>query len=249
MKDNVKDLFMTFREGTKGALVEVINGTSDMRTAFAKVFMNLGEKMLQDSTRVYLLIIYFQQHRVSLLEEEKGGIVGYNSGGMVRGGSGIRDDVPAMLSKGEFVVRKSAVDKYGMGFLNNLNGKGVAGYAMGGSVNLKNQYDYTGGAKRPTGGNLNVDSQMSAFAQTDANNPMNQLKFDREQTLDGYLKEKAQYDEMKKKAMMDYKTQRRKVIQSAVIQIAMAGATAGLGAMSQRWQKRRGKRQDEKGRW
>ena len=231
MKDNVKDLFMTFREGTKGALVEVINGTSDMRTAFAKVFMNLGEKMLQDSTSLFVDNL-FSAASGFVTGREKGGIVGYNSGGMVRGGSGIRDDVPAMLSKGEFVVRKSAVDKYGMGFLNNLNGKGVAGYAMGGSVNLKNQYDYTGGAKRPTGGNLNVDSQMSAFAQTDANNPMNQLKFDREQTLDGYLKEKAQYDEMKKKAMMDYKTQRRKVIQSAVIQIAMAGATAGLGAMS-----------------
>ena len=38
-------------------------------------------------------------------------------GGMVRGGSGMRDDVPAMLTGGEYVIRKSSVDKYGEGFL------------------------------------------------------------------------------------------------------------------------------------
>ena len=36
-------------------------------------------------------------------------------------GSGNSDTVPAMLTPGEFVIRKSMVAKYGVGFLNALN--------------------------------------------------------------------------------------------------------------------------------
>lgn len=35
------------------------------------------------------------------------------------------DTVPAMLTPGEFVMRKSAVDKYGVGFMSAINGGGV----------------------------------------------------------------------------------------------------------------------------
>lgn len=78
----------------------------------------------------------------------KGGRVRkYATGGYVDGGSGIRDDVPALLQDGEYVLRKSAVNKYGLGMLNTLNRGGrVRGYAAGGSVrNLyANTYDYYG---------------------------------------------------------------------------------------------------------
>jgi uncharacterized protein (DUF305 family) len=47
---------------------------------------------------------------------------GYKDGGMVFGpGSSTSDSVPAMLSRGEFVVQASAVNKYGPDFLNALN--------------------------------------------------------------------------------------------------------------------------------
>ena len=61
-----------------------------------------------------------------------GGAVGFANGGSV----GSTDTVPAMLTPGEFVVKKSAVDKYGEGFLSSLN-KGVLpmqGFQNGGSV-------------------------------------------------------------------------------------------------------------------
>tara|TARA_R110002020_G_scaffold3120_4_gene14324 strand:- start:1048 stop:8394 length:7347 start_codon:yes stop_codon:yes gene_type:complete len=61
-------------------------------------------------------------------------IGGRASGGPVTGGSGIRDDVPAMLTGGEFVMRKSAVDKHGVGFMNKLNEGRVQGFANGGAV-------------------------------------------------------------------------------------------------------------------
>lgn len=70
-----------------------------------------------------------------------GGIMGFvgnmlgiklNSGGMIRGGSGTRDDVPALLTGGEFVMRKSSVNKYGTGFMSALNQGAVPKFANGG---------------------------------------------------------------------------------------------------------------------
>jgi TP901 family phage tail tape measure protein len=49
------------------------------------------------------------------------GFLGRNSGGPVTGGSGARDDVPALLTGGEFVMKKGAVQKYGAGFMAALN--------------------------------------------------------------------------------------------------------------------------------
>jgi len=54
-------------------------------------------------------------------------------GGMIYGPGGPRDDlIPAMLSNGEFVVQASAVDKYGVGFMQMINSKELEGFAGGG---------------------------------------------------------------------------------------------------------------------
>jgi TP901 family phage tail tape measure protein len=63
-----------------------------------------------------------------------GSILGLASGGMITGGSGTKDDVPAMLMGGEYVVNKKAVSKYGAQFLESLNNGTLMGYAKGGSV-------------------------------------------------------------------------------------------------------------------
>ena len=59
---------------------------------------------------------------------------GYASGGKITGGSGNKDDVPAMLMGGEYVMNKRAVSKYGTGFMEALNNGSVSGFADGGSV-------------------------------------------------------------------------------------------------------------------
>ena len=56
------------------------------------------------------------------------------TGGMITGGSGNKDDVPAMLMGGEYVVNKKAVSKYGAPFLESLNNGTLMGYAKGGKV-------------------------------------------------------------------------------------------------------------------
>ncbi len=56
------------------------------------------------------------------------------AGGLISGGSGIKDDVPAMLMGGEYVIKKSAVKKYGSNFLDALNSGSIKGFANGGGV-------------------------------------------------------------------------------------------------------------------
>jgi len=50
-----------------------------------------------------------------------GSAFGFNAGGKVTGGSGARDDVPALLTGGEFVMNRKSVDKYGTSFMSSLN--------------------------------------------------------------------------------------------------------------------------------
>ena len=64
----------------------------------------------------------------------KGGLIKrFNRGGPVIGGTGSKDDVPAMMQAGEFVIRKGSVQRYGSEFMENLN-RGVVGMAKGGQV-------------------------------------------------------------------------------------------------------------------
>jgi hypothetical protein len=56
------------------------------------------------------------------------------TGGMIYGGTSTKDDVPAMLMGGEYVVRKDAVDRFGQPFFDRLNRGQVTGFAEGGPV-------------------------------------------------------------------------------------------------------------------
>jgi hypothetical protein len=63
-----------------------------------------------------------------------GSIFGYASGGPITGGSGTKDDVPAMLMGGEYVINKKSVGRYGPKFLEAINNGTLGGYAQGGKV-------------------------------------------------------------------------------------------------------------------
>ena len=58
----------------------------------------------------------------------------YAAGGMITGGSGVKDDVPSMLMGGEFVMNKKAVSKYGSTFMTKLNNGTLSHFADGGYV-------------------------------------------------------------------------------------------------------------------
>tara|TARA_R110000824_G_scaffold141055_2_gene307434 strand:- start:289 stop:3006 length:2718 start_codon:yes stop_codon:yes gene_type:complete len=67
-------------------------------------------------------------------KSQGGPISKFNRGGIVTGGSGYRDDVPAMMNGGEFVIKKSSAQKIGYGALNAINSGSATGYAKGGST-------------------------------------------------------------------------------------------------------------------
>jgi len=76
----------------------------------------------------------------STLMTATGGL-GFAVGGLVSGARGV-DNVPAWLTAGEFVIKKSIVDKYGLAFFQSLNKgllnlkpvKNIPAFAMGGLV-------------------------------------------------------------------------------------------------------------------
>jgi len=66
---------------------------------------------------------------------EKAKILNVATGGYIRGaGTGVSDSIPAMLSNGEFVMRASAVEKFGSGFMSAINSGRVPAFATGGAV-------------------------------------------------------------------------------------------------------------------
>ena len=88
-----------------------------------------------------------------------------NSGGLITGGSGVRDDVPAVLTGGEFVLRKAAVQKYGVENLEKMNsGKYTDQYNFIRDI----EPTYAGGMFVPGtrgGGEIVGTQNMLAFAQ------------------------------------------------------------------------------------
>jgi hypothetical protein len=147
------------------------------------------------------------------------GIKGYAGGGLVRGGSGFRDDVPAMLSQGEFVVRKSAVDKYGAGSLSALNLQG------GGGVNLNAANTLTpNDPKRPTSFKYNISPRLSALAATDESRPDVAR---RRGAADAILRNNMQHQ----KAMQAYKAQQSGRLIQAYSSAAMMFAAYGMTTM------------------
>jgi hypothetical protein len=73
--------------------------------------------------------------------------------GFAKGGAVGTDTVPAMLTPGEFVMKKNAVDKYGSAFMSSINNGSVRGFSGGGPV-----YLHEGGSPGSAGGNIEMPS-------------------------------------------------------------------------------------------
>ena len=174
----------------------------------------------------------------------QGGIIRkYSSGGSVNGGSGVRDDVPAMLTDGEYVLRKSAVNKYGKGMLDMLNQGGmVKGYASGGSISmgLANTFDIFDPqgnlVQNPIGqyalertisspeelknvpeytGKYNISNLLSSFGMTREDNPMNDLRSQNARSLQGYQQNVSNFKTSYNEAMRQVEEQRKEAQRQA----------------------------------
>jgi TP901 family phage tail tape measure protein len=112
----------TFSENIADGLVDAISKGESL----GDTLRNVAADFLNTMSKA------FMNNAVNSALNIGGGFFGFNSGGQVRGGSGMRDDVPALLTGGEFVMNKGAVQNYGAGFMGALNSGAVPKYANGG---------------------------------------------------------------------------------------------------------------------
>jgi hypothetical protein len=127
-----------FADNMTTALNNLATGAYDsIGDVFGQLALDFGTMIMQEINRAIAA-----QIASSIIKSSFGqgigdwfkGALGFASGGYISQGSGVKDDVPAMLMGGEYVVRKAAVQKYGVDFLESLNQGQVQGYAAGGEV-------------------------------------------------------------------------------------------------------------------
>jgi hypothetical protein len=136
-----KDIPKMFSDGMSGAINSAIEGTvslkDGLRSAAYEFVKTINQRMM--SNLVDKIVGGTGQAAMETGGTGGGGIMSFFSnmfaaGGKVTGGSGSKDDVPAMLMGGEYVVNKRAVAKYGPQFLEAINNGTLAGYAKGGKI-------------------------------------------------------------------------------------------------------------------
>ena len=147
------DTARTIKSEFNNAFLSFANGTATASDAFTRMALNISDKVqqlaLEFSTNLAFGKLFGSTSNMfggggggigdffgSLFKSKGGMIKGYSTGGNVVGGSGNKDDVPAMLSGGEYVIRKSAVNKYGQEYLQMLNEGKVQKHFFGGALAL-----------------------------------------------------------------------------------------------------------------
>ena len=99
-----------------------------------------------------------------------------SKGGMPRGGGSGTDNIPALLTGGEYVVNKRSVDHYGTKFMEDLNKGRLPGFNRGGLVgeasNGTPTATGTGGAPSNVNNNItiNVTVEKDGNVSTDTTN-------------------------------------------------------------------------------
>jgi TP901 family phage tail tape measure protein len=174
------------------------------------------------------------------------GVGMFNKGGIVRGGSGMKDDVPAYLTRGEYVIRKDAVKKYGTEYLDMVNAGGVPMMNMGGrfsAIGYGGQGEIRGlealekfGNVRTTsgatdvirGGSLNLEefsSKLTAFGQR-RGSPMQQLIREQQLAALGLVDRKREFDRAEKAR------KKRELKQAIVGTLLSIGLNYGAGQLN-----------------
>jgi len=185
----VDELAKTLKSGLTTALTDTILQAKSASEAFGGLADAIARIALQRS-----LETLFDSALSRAGSAFGNGRQGFMSGGLVQGGSGFRDDVPANLNSGEFVLRRSAVNRIGVGNLNQLNQQSFLGLQDGGfaRVNLNNSTQFLGNPRRPSGFRINIDPSLSAFALSSDINRQNQVREERTQQAISYRQQQQQ---------------------------------------------------------
>lgn len=238
-----KSTTFAFRDGLTEALGAAISKTDDLGSALQNVARNFlqtlqGQFLQGAATNI-------TRGLGSLFSGSSGGIVKkYAGGGPVIGGSGYKDDVPAMLTGGEFVMRKSAVQKYGMENLAKMNDGGIFLPGVRGGRDIVGYGDLTRFAKQTTtsgatdvmrGGASSAfidledqSARLSRFGLLNDDTINQEIRSAQEQAL-GIIREREQYRTQQRKA---FQQQLFGTVASAALSFGVNKALGGksLGA-------------------
>lgn len=209
--NDIQDFSQTLKEDLSDGLATATRGAKTMSKAFQDLAVSLGESLLKKGTDIgtNYLFSFASQGLSSLFGKKDGGYIPkFAKGGFVNMGSGTKDDVPAYLSGGEFVINKNAVNRIGKNNLDLLNN--TPHFAVGGSVRQPNPYlkpnkypnnfagvksdtvDITGNSANitlanafllnahETGGKSDTSPLLSSIGQINSLNPQNKIRLGRE---------------------------------------------------------------------
>ena len=131
--DKIIDASATFAKNIGDAMVDAIakgQSLGDALMSAASGFFNMiSQAFLQEAVNDVVGSSFFKSFTggISFLNPKT-----RNAGGMITGGSGVKDDVPALLTGGEFIMRRSAVQKFGPRFMEAINSGNIPMFNTGG---------------------------------------------------------------------------------------------------------------------
>ena len=137
LQNGAIDTARTMKSEFGNAFQSIIDNSQTAEDAFRNMALNIARRIQQlalDAAVSQLFSSLFKGFGFnSLFSFNRGGFVqSFAKGGQVDGGSGYKDDVFSLLTGGEYVIRKSAVNKYGTDFLDTLNSSRLPRMADGG---------------------------------------------------------------------------------------------------------------------
>ena len=217
------DVAQNIRSGFKDSIKAVVTDSESFSDALVGVMDGLLDRTFETGLDVMAGKLFNAIGNVAM--RSKGGPIprGYNQGGVVTGGSGVRDDVMTFMQGGEYVIKKSSAQKIGYSTLNAINS-----YASGGKarVSLAKDFLYTGDdPTRPTGGGYTVSKGLSTAALFRDDDPQTGRVFGRQSTLANYL-EYRRGEEARRAAEVD----RVKQMKRGRLMKAYVGAAMNIGA-------------------
>lgn len=230
-----------FRDGLRDALGAAVSGTDDLRGALQGVaqgfLKTMQQAFLNNAVNNVMKGLGDAFPKFFQTKSQGGYIQKFASGGFVTGGSGIRDDVPAMLSSGEYVMRKSAVQKYGAENMAKMNNGGIFLPGVRGGSEISGYDQLSKFANQTTtSGATDVlrGSKSTAFANLeDQSARLSRFGLMNEDTIKGEITS-AQQQGLELIAQREaYRTQQRKAMQQQIVGTALALAVnMGVGALS-----------------
>jgi hypothetical protein len=232
-EEGMVDVGNTIKSSLKTAIKNIVSGADSFDDAMFNVFATLADKLADQGISMGVNSLF------GMFGGSKGGMVprGYNQGGMVRGGSGTRDDVLTYMQGGEYVIRKSAVNQIpgGEATLNAINGGNarggfIPGYGGGGRANVSLAKEFLfNDPKRPTSGGYNISGALSTSGLFREDDPQTANTIGKQAKFVRYQSYRQREQQRRDKIIEDIERQKKGRLYNAYLSAALR---IGAGALN-----------------